>query len=199
MAALGEIVKGTVRYTQLGASDLLNVFYWVVTAADLDGEVLDTIVNWIENDWGPAWADFASEEASILGFDADIVNLDGTVARSLGSELTPVQGLSNAVIGVGPIAGYIQADTAEPRSRGRKFVPGYPDDAIDQGRFDLEAVGDLALMLAAWLEVLSGMDTLELTPGIPSRTLVEFLPFIGSGSFTDVPAVQRRRKPNVGS
>jgi hypothetical protein len=199
MASVGEIVKGAVEYAINGASDVLNVFYWEVTAAGSDEDVLDLIEDWLENDWGPVWADFASENSNLIGFQADIVDVDGVTTRSLGSRLVPIQGLSNAVPDVGMVSGYLQADTANPRSRGRKFVTGHPDDSIDAGYFDVEAMGDLAGLLVAWLEVIDLITGLEMTPGVPSKVLQTFLQFVGDGHTSDVPAIQRRRKPNVGS
>jgi hypothetical protein len=199
MASVGEIVRAVVSYSVLGASDVLNVFYWLVTTGDTDGNLLDDLETWFTDVWGPLWADFASENSNQLGIDVDIVTPLGVVIRNIGTRLTPVQGLSNAVPDVATVAGYLQADTANPRSRGRKFITGHPDDSIDNGYFDTEAAGDLIDMLALWLTDILGTDTLVLSPGVPSRVTETFLPFVGGGSITDIPAIQRRRKPNVGS
>jgi hypothetical protein len=93
----------------------------------------------------------------------------------------------------------MQADTAFPRTKGRKYVPGIPEGQVVDGLIIAGQLVNLALLLAEYVGVIPAGVTAVLTPGVISRVTETFRPFLAAGSITDIPAYQRRRKPNVGA
>lgn len=196
----GEIVRTVIEYGAAGSSVPQNVFFHQLTVATVpDEDVFDAIDAWAVNDWGGDWAQFASEDYSLDNVSAEVMNTDGTVARILGSDAANVLGLTGDAAGAGT-AGLIQAVTALPRQRGKKYVPGVGDPQINNNLFTTAAVADLVGLLGQYLaEIPAGGGSGVLIPGLLSSTLEQFVPFSGTGEVSDVPAYQRRRKPNVGS
>lgn len=201
MAESGELVRLVLEYLVPGTSAVMNVFMWLIEeGSPTDEELLDDFANWAENVWGVNWADFATAVAEIDLIDVDILNADGTVARNIGSQLIGLVGGVGGETTVAAAAGYIKADTALPKTRGSKYVPGLGEGSIADGFVSVETLSDLSLLLANYFDTYVGSESgARYAPGVLSRTLVEFVPFNGSGYVTDVPAYQRRRKPNVGA
>lgn len=200
MAAEGEIFRCTVDYSAPNASAIQNVFWWVyhgTPTANLN--VLNAIDSFITLNWGPDWQDFASQDFTLVQGHVQRVNPNGTIAGELGV-FTPnlIGGVAEDLL-TGVVAGYAQAFTSTPGHFGRKYIPGPGDSVVVDGLLNPETLADLAVLLVDWLEVLSVGVTGSLAPGLLSRTLLLFLEFNATGSITDVPAYQRRRKPNVGS
>lgn len=201
MAEEGEILRVAVEYAIPTASQALNVFYFrIASGAGNDEETLDDMADWVENDWGAGWLDLAVAVAEILTVAVDVVDLAGLVVRNLGS--API-GLIGGVGGEGGVAAasaYIKADTEFPKTRGSKYIPGLGEGNIQDGLLTAESIADLVTLLLLYVNTFAGVTSSTLyEPGVPSRTMEAWVPFSGAGSFTDVPAYQRRRKPNVGS
>jgi hypothetical protein len=136
---------------------------------------------------------------TLVGAELDIINPDGTVLRNLPSITSNLPGLTTSEAEPATLAGYIQGNTNTAKVRGRKYVPGIPEDSLDDGLLDAEILADLAVLLLAYLTDIPLGAGGDLVAGVLSRVLESFIPFNGSGTTTDVPAIQRRRKPNVGS
>jgi hypothetical protein len=200
MATQGEIVRVAVHYALLNSSDVVNVFWFLVnSSAASDNDVVNDLTVWLNNDWYDAWADFASDACTLVGAECDIVNTDGTVNRNLPGITVGKDGLTTSEQEASVLAGYIQGNTNTAKVRGRKFIPGIPETSIDNGLLDAEIVADLAVLLLVYLTGIDLGAGGDLIAGVLSRVLEEFVPFNDSGITTDVAAVQRRRKPNVGS
>lgn len=201
MADFDEIMRVVLTYALPTASEVLNIFLFkLVDNPGSDEDTLDDFVDWTTNVWGPDWADLAASAASIIQVAVDVVNLDGTVARNIGSESLAIPGTVGGEIGVAAAAAYIKADTALPKTRGSKYIPGLGEGNIADGLLTVESLGDLALLIIDFFTVyLGAVSTARYEPGVVSRPTETWVPFEGNGYITDVPAYQRRRKPNVGS
>jgi len=200
MAIVGEIIQGTVKYTAPNTSDVLNVFWWKIeTAGASDTEVLDAIDDWVSLEWGTDWDGFASSDFSLINVGVKVINPDGTVNRDLGNAVQNIPGTSIADMSPSAVAGYIQADTIRAKVKGRKYVPGVNETAVVNGLFEGSWLALLLLLLDEYLLpiTLPGGGTLK--PGVLRRVAAAFEFFISAGGVVDVPAYQRRRKPNVGS
>lgn len=199
MAVQGEIVRINVQYVCPGYSDTFNVFYGEVLSVIDDEELLVLIDDWVTVHWGAAWIDFASSDMTLFQFDSDIINPNGTVARNLGGAVVNIAGTNAADVEPAAVSAYLLAYTSAPKSRGSKYVPGVPDLEVQDGHLTPALLVDLAILLLRFLSF-DGSDLSEfLVAGILSRLAMEFREFSGGGLLTDVPAYQRRRKPNVGS
>lgn len=199
---VGEILRLTLFYSAANASVMQTVHTYQLTTGPVpDNEVIESLTGWVANVWYPDWRAFCSNEVTLDGWQADILNADGTVARNLGA--LSALNLAGAVISdndAAAVAAYMQANTAVPKTRGRKFVPGVADERIQNGVLNATSVSQLALLALTYIAertVTGGAGVL--TAGVLSKTLQQFVPFINSVVVTDVPAYQRRRKPNVGS
>ena len=75
MAADGEIFRLNLEYSAPNTSQVLNVFHWRYNgAATANANVLAAIEDWVDNDWGPDWADFAVDDWTLIGGSVIRVN-----------------------------------------------------------------------------------------------------------------------------
>jgi len=116
----------------------------------------------------------------LLGWDTPAITFTGTA--------DPLPHQCSAVL-VG--------NTARPKSRGRKFLAPFDDDAAvgpDWGGAVITALGLALNHYLADEQVTVGND---LSPGVPRTDADVFLPFT-TGIVNSVVGTQRRRKPGVG-
>jgi len=201
MADVGDIIRLVVEYSIPGASTVLNVFHWLIVDGGPDNpDIIDDFEDWVTNVWGPDWTDLAASVASIIGLALDIVDTEGHVLENIGAETLAIAGGVGGEIGVAAASAFMKADTALPKTRGTKYIPGLGEGNLTDGILTVETLGDVALLFLDYISLYIGaVSGARYSPGVVSRTLTEFIEFEGGGYFTDVPAYQRRRKPGVGS
>jgi len=200
MADIGEVVRLTMFYTAPGASVAENVFHYVVTGASIqDEDILPTLVTFTEDLWAPAWVELGASTAELDLINADIMNLDGTVARNLGVFGINIPGSGLADVLPAANSGYMKADTDLPKQRGSKYVPFFDEATTTDGTLNPGALVEMAILLAIYVTALDAGGGAFLTPGVLSRTLMLFEEFNQTGLIRDEPAYQRRRKSSVGS
>jgi hypothetical protein len=201
MADVGDIIRLVVEYSIPGASTVLNVFHWLIVDGGPDSpDIIDDFEDWVTNVWGPDWTDLAASVASIIGLALDIVDTEGHVLENIGAETLAIAGGVGGEIGVAAASAFMKADTALPKTRGTKYIPGLGEGNLTDGILTVETLGDVALLFLDYISLYIGaVSGARYSPGVVSRTLTEFIEFEGGGYFTDVPAYQRRRKPGVGS
>ncbi|MCK5318404.1 MAG: hypothetical protein KAJ55_10830 [Anaerolineales bacterium] len=200
MAAIGEIIRCVLSYSHPAGSIMQNVFTWEVQdEAVSDIQILDAIDVWIDDEWVVFWEAFANDDVLLFLNEVDVLNGDGTVLRNIGEELQAHYGVNASEVLPAANSGFIQAVTERAKSLGRKYVPGAPETAVLDGYFTAANLGYLVGMAAAWVTGIDVGTTGLLAPGVLSVVTELFLEFTGSTYATDVPAYQRRRKPNVGS
>jgi len=201
MADNGEILRLVVEYGIPAASAVMNVFQWLIEDGATDDErTLDDMEDWTTNVWHPDWEGLAATVAEIIGIAVDVLNTDGTVARNIGTRTLALNGTVVSETGAPAVSAYIKADTALPKTRGSKYIPGLSEGDVNGGFLSVAVLGDVALLLLDYVTPYTGVSaSTSYLPGVLSRTIDTFVEFSGSGSFTDVPAYQRRRKTNVGS
>jgi hypothetical protein len=197
---IGEILRATVNYSMPGASAVQNVFYWELGEAPIsDTQAAGFVADWLELEWGARWAVMASTDVQLVDADLLILNSSGVTVRNLGTASVNVFGEVTEDEETVASAYFMQADTSVPRTKGRKYVPGVPEGQVVDGLIVAGQLVNLALLLAEYVGVIPAGITAILTPGVISRTAEVFRPFLSAGSVTDIPAYQRRRKPNVGA
>lgn len=196
---IGERLRGALRSSVPGASEVLNVFWWTVTSPDTDANGLSAIGTWALTGFGPQWQAAVTTSCTLIDIDVDVIASNGTVVRNLGTvtiNLTGSLAQDNIVGGAGAL---LVANTAQPGVRGRKTIAGLSENNVTTGFLDAALVTLLGSMLTQYYAVINTAGAGVLTPGVVSRATGTFWPFTGSGYVSDVPAYQRRRKPNVGS
>jgi len=199
MATIGEILRVALHYSQQGGGDIMNVFHFIIEDASVpDTLIKDDVELWIADEWGARWALMASSGVVLLSFEADIVAIDGTVTRNIGGGIVDTAG----TVGGEPLpagcAGYLLAYTAIPKARGSKYVPGITESEQSGGELVAGYLADLALLLAVYLTPYAGSSGATLRPGVVSKVLATFVPFLVSGAIDTLVAYQRRRKVGVG-
>jgi len=200
MAEIGDIIRATLSYSHPNGSIAQNVFFWELqTAAADDDDIMDALDDWVDLSWGPEWDDFAELSVTLFNLEVDVVNGDGTVDRNIGEELQSLVGIIDGEVTSPAVAGFLQASTERAKSLGRKYVPGLPEGGVVDGILHSSFLGYLVLMAIEWLAPIPVTGGGSLVAGVLSRVLLAFLEFDGSIYTTDVPAYQRRRKPDVGS
>jgi len=199
MAATGEVFRLTLEYSAPNASSIQNVFWFEYNGSSTaNSNVFDALDDWANNDWGVQWQDLAVSDFELVQGHVQRINLDGTVQGELGTFQINLNGVGAGDLNTGVVNAYMQAYTATPGHFGRKYVPGPGDTEIVDGLLNVETLADLAVLLALWVSAIDVGAAGSLDPGVLSRTLGTFLLFNDTGLLTDVPAYQRRRKPNVG-
>lgn len=199
MADTGDILRTVILYGLPNSSEGQNVFYHEFQAPIADNQdIVNSINAWILNSWAPAWVDLAPSSASIESFNCDLVNPDGTVKENLGGLTLGIAGAQPGTTGAAAVSGYLLAYTALPKQRGSKYIPGIAESQYSDNVFTGEALGDLAVLLALFLGYIDIASVPVLRPGILSRTLTTYVPFLESGLINAQPAYQRRRKLGVG-
>jgi hypothetical protein len=201
MADVGDIIRLVVEYSIPGASTVLNVFHWLIVDGNPDSpDVIDDFEDWVTNVWGVDWTDLAQSACSIIGLALDIVDVSGHVLENIGAETLAIAGGVGGEVGVAAASAFMKADTALPKTRGTKYIPGLGEGNLTDGLLTTETLGDVALLFLDYILLYIGaVSSARYVPGVVSRTEEAFVEFEGGGYFTDVPAYQRRRKPGVGS
>jgi len=195
----GEILRITMNYIAPNSSAVQNVFHWLYGGSgDPDGDVMDAVADWTTDEWAAAWDNFAGSAVSLDTIEGKVVNPLGEVIRDLGVRLIDIPGSAGGEILGAAVSGYLTVPTAIPGHRGSKYVPGAGEALTTQGAFGTTAVTALLTLLGAYLNSIDVGGVGDLVPGIPSRTLNQFVEFLTEGSTTNIPAYQRRRKPDVG-
>lgn len=199
MADVGEIIRATAFYTRPFASQIQNVFHWqLVDGAADDSDIVDELEDWFTNDWGAAWAQMASGQITLTEVNIQVVATDGEVLRNLGEPQIGVTGVHAETTLAAATSAYILGNTDVPQIRGSKYIPGMSELEINNGAWTNPALVELGLILIEYLtDVNIGVGG-RLLAGVLSKKIVDFQSFNNSGAIEQIPAYQRRRKPQVG-
>jgi len=198
----GEIVRSVINYSSAGASEQLNVVYHVQGAASAiaDELVLDAMGDYFINAWAPAWTPLADELSELEEVRMDVILPSGLIDRILGNVIVGAIGTGSVGVTAAAVSAYMLLRTAEPRSRGSKFVPGLSENIVLNGILTPAGIVALTVLGLRWEQNIDVDVVLNaMRPGLVSRAAELFREFTGSGFAEDVPAYIRGRKPNVGS
>lgn len=197
----GDILRVALSYSGPASSIPQSVFWFQAAGGSSPNDrVMDDFESWAETDWGTDWADFASNQYNLDLVEVTKMNTDGTVSEVIGARSLDVPGTATSDPSAAFSAGYALARTDVPKTKGSKYVPGVPESGVTSNLITGDTLADLVLLLAVLLAVYNGSESgLQFLPGVLSRVLEDFVEFNDTGYVTDVPAAQRRRKPNVGS
>ena len=194
------IVQTTLRHTSLNASEQLMMLTHEVSAIGLpDNDILDALADYLSNQWAPRWQALAANSSTLTRADVVALNTDGTVSRVIGSIVLGVTGNNSSPVLPAANAALMVGNVAAPNRRGLKYVPCLSEFAVQDGILTDVALQNLVELAIEYLTPIVLQLIIEMAPGILDKVAGIFHPFTNSGYVTDVPAYQRRRKPNVGS
>lgn len=200
MADVGDIVRTVLTYSSPGASEQQNVFWHVIDEEGIGNPaLLGEIADWAENIWGAIWAEIGSQDSTLVDCSVDLMNPDGTVKVNVGVAVIGLEGDETDTPTSAAVSAYLLAQTALPKSRGSKYVPAIAESQINQGIFTLSAIVVMLSLAAVYVAPVTTVVGAVLRAGVLTRGTQVFNEFLFEASTTDVPAYQRRRKPNVGS
>lgn len=194
----GEILRGTMKYSQAGGGEAQNVFHWLFSGEEApDGDVLNEMVSFVD-DWLDAWQDWADNSSVLKECLFEVVDGVGAVLRTIGvvSRFQNGDGGSGQV--AAGVAGLINAPTVGSQRRGKKFVPGAEEDNIFDGVLTDVGLTRLVALGLVYRALYPDQGVFTLVPGVLSVTYQVFRPFTGSLEIDALPAYQRRRKAGVG-
>lgn len=197
----GDIIRVVIEYSLPNSSQALNVLYFELQEfLGTNADCVQDFVDFVTDEWHDQWKDAAAALASIIGVTVDKMNLDGTVAENVGSSTLDLDGTLGSEITASAVSGYIMANTAQPKTRGSKYVPGLAESMLTESVWGATAMAKLiALSIIYMLQYTNPNTGNEYNPGVLSRATDTFITFNETSETSDVPAYQRRRKPNVGS
>lgn len=196
----GELVRTAISYSHPNGSVAQNVFVHRLISSDVtDQAVVDALDAFITDDWGPDWQPLANTACQLIQGDMDILFLDGKVDRNIGQEIYTISGTNTGDADNPADSAYMQATTIFAKVLGKKYVPFIDDSITIDGLIIPTQLANLVLLFAQYVTNLAPAGGGTLEPGVLSRVAMLFRAFNGGGSVTDIPAYQRRRKPNVGS
>lgn len=200
MTTIGEIIRATINYSVPNASEVQNVFHWVLAVENTtDSAILTEISRWAQDDWGSDWAELAADSAQLTSVKVDVVTALGTIVRAIGIGAIGLAGVQAGGVTSAAISAYMLLKTDLPKVRGSKYVPAVADVHVNEGSLNASGLIELAFLLIEYGSTLNPVGLAELIPGVSSSVLGVFQPFLDTGDIETIPAYQRRRKPNVGS
>lgn len=94
-------------------------------------------------------------------------------------------------------AALVSALATNNRSYGKKYLPGFVEEAQTASIWTPQTLGDLALFAAGYADAFIGGSG-TYSAGLWSEKNLDFTPFIGGAIVNGLVAYQRRRKPGVG-
>lgn len=196
----GSSLKAVVAVNMPDSVQALNIFYAAAVFQDeqTEQDVIDEIEVWVEDMYGEIAHDI-SEECS-LGLITvykhnaitnqwdNIGSAQPTVAFDELSEMLPHG-----------VAALVRQYTTDPRTIGRKYIPGFGESQNEDGALSAAAIQTLGLFAAQWdnTREISGGNTL--VPGVWKDQLKTIRQMSGSSVVLADFAYQRRRRPGVGS
>jgi hypothetical protein len=203
----GDIFKATVTISLPSLVEAQNVFYWELRDENLgtweDSWILDRIPGALD--------DFYTELLSRIANDVEImdVNIDKVewqtdkwvVVDTLGTVDLSLNGSNATDATPHGVAATLTCETDQPKSRGRKFIPGIAENDFTDSTASGALLTALTAALAVWLSDIGLSGVAVLVPGIVSVGLVgagNFYEFT-AGIVNSIAGYQRRRKPGVGS
>jgi hypothetical protein len=205
----GTILKCVVTIELPDTVIAQNVWHWRLRDPEsiepTDIQILNAIENHLEDIYTNLQSSIAND-VLVDEVDVDVVEWNPTeeyweTVLNVGSRVLGING-SNATDAVPHgVAAAITGDTAQPRSRARKFFPGFAENGVDDSTWSGGVLTALAAAIVDWLTDRMVYSTAVLEPGIPGEGVLSagvWLPLI-SAAAQGIAAYQRRRKPGVGS
>lgn len=192
MASALDVIQVVVEGALL-AQRILSVYQFIMADAASDEDVIADLAEYMENA-------LYIELESTLANDYVISNYE--FKNLTDNTLMDVVPATIAFTNVGEIlplgvAGLVTANTATPKVRGRKFIPGLTEGSCADSLWGSPTVTVFNSFAAAYIApFLGAVSGTAYAPGVTS-SIGTFRPFT-EALVSNIPAYQRRRKQGVG-
>lgn len=193
----GENLKGVQEILLPGDVVALNVYYWKAAFVDpqTEADVVEQMENAMEAVYGELLPQIVS--GAVLG------DLAGYVRAGLLWDLIGTASPAATFAATGDmlpqgVAALMRGYTENPRTIGRKYIPGFDEATMTDGVLTAGALTDLAAAAAEWgtARVISSGNTMN--AGVWSTVGATVRVFNGTFVIPTIPGYQRRRRPGVG-
>lgn len=180
--SIGDIIRAVVSFSNEGGSVAQMVFWYILEDATAEsGTLFNDFQTWAVANIIDEWADVANNTANAFLLEMDVINTDGTVDLNIGADAIDVDGKVASDSQPAAVAGFVQAETTNAKSRGRKYLPFMSELDIDFGLFDATAVAKLAGFLVDYFLDVTVDTSATMAPGVLSRPDATFYKFTGNG------------------
>lgn len=197
-STFGDLYRITVTTSIPNGSVVQNVFqYRHEGLAPVTDNGLKTAVG---GHMGALWSYVqGSMDTNTVLERADIlrINAIGETLADLGSVIINTAGLFDGNQNAPAVSMLLTGNTDVPGVRARKYLGGYVRDAIAEGLFSASPTAQAVTFVQNWLAGFTAELVLFL-PGVVSKKTGGWVPLNATGSATNEPAYQRRRKASVG-
>jgi hypothetical protein len=200
---LPNCASTAIVYEQFG-QEIVNVIKWEI-GAEVDLSQLQELTGVLWNNWG-------NNIMAFLSFQIEMVRIEGR-------QLVPLSGVAYDFVGDGPIPGEstVDADNSQNATvvslrtgqagrsyRGRLYIPGMPNNIVQDGLVDGTYRTNLAAAVKTTFDAVTGGS--GFTPVVVSyfgagaqRVVPVTTPIETALSATPYPGIQRRRRVGVGN
>jgi len=199
-----EVIKGVLEVSLPDGTIAQNVYHFICSflANQTDGAVVAAVEGYIEDIMG-AVSTYLSDGITIAITPVNVVKWDSTtskwiVDRLLGNIEPSFTHTNTDDDFPNQIAPVLVANTNRPKTRGRKFLPGFVETSALGGDLVAAAITAMGTALNHYLADEQVTVNNDLSPGVPRDGVDDFREFT-DGSVNSVVGTQRRRKPGVGA
>ena len=200
----GDVIKAAVEFVLYDGTIAQNVYYFIAKFAT--EQALTLVLNAVQQyaeDILAAVAAYIDSQVDTNPMEVSKIDWDPGTGKWITAESYGVRTPAFTPTGAGDrlpnqMAAVITANTPRPKSRGRKFLPGFVETAAIGGDLITAALTALTTALNHYIADETVADTDVLSPGVPRAGVNEFLEFT-NGEVNSIMGTQRRRKPGVGA
>ena len=200
---IGSILKIAANIILNDEQEAINVFWAslddnVGTGPLDDDDILEAAGNWMDQLYDNIKIDIVNE---VLGGIVEVWRVDPSDGDQtpIGDDLALWVGGAAGDAFPNGVAAICSLKTQDTDVTGRKFIPGYAEDAFTDNNIDANPLGRLILFAADWATQYTDPNEVIFNPGVWSQTKLDFVLATGVTVVNTIAGYQRRRKPGVGS
>lgn len=203
----GEVIKAVLTITAPQTVICQNVFYWQMDDPTPDSPSNSAVLTAVDIKLSAMAADIAAYLNNAYEYDEVKVdrvewNVDfwETVENIGVASITQVGGSAIDACPHG-VAATITADTTRPQTRARKFLPGIPENELEDSTLSGALITALTAYILEWLTNKVVLGDAELVPVVlgGSGASAGLIYALISAGINGISGYQRRRKPGVGA
>lgn len=199
----GDVITQIITFTLGTGDEVQNKFTWKYTGNDHpDSGLIAFLDGWAEDFYELAAAYLKSAITAFISeynkIEWDAVDEEWEVTYNIGTGSGSVTFTDTNEYLPFQVCPCLIGFTSRPKSRGRKFLPLFCEDAQSTSQWESAVETILTSMLAEYLETQVIETGKSLAPGVPSTVTGAFLGFL-SGMVKDIVFTQRRRTRGRGS
>lgn len=200
----GDVLKAFLEIVLADGTIVQNVYHWIADFSTTQGAIVvgDAAQLYIEDIMGALTTylldDFTINPSYLHKVAWDPVGSKWAIEELIGVFTPDFAHTANTDVFPNQVAPVIVANTARPKSRGRKFFSAFAENSALGSELIGAAITALGVSLNHYLadETVAGDNVL--VPGVPRESADVFLPFT-DGLVNSILGTQRRRKPGVGA